>query len=322
MSSIATYLGPLGNASGPCTILGIEGYAIDTSGLFGRLKPKSRGLDQYDFFVVKGYPGFRTQTLSTDHKIDVGVKRVDLEFSLKDGAVARDVVPGKEEDVSKKEVECEYGITLSAKGEVDFKPFTGTIGPEGKWHKVVKYVEKSVNSYCVAVGALTPSPSWTFQPRTGENHLQEEKQVLLTVQAPKGKKLGGSLKMVSRNLVLLDENHKELSRMQSFVAKIRRLIQDDKYYKPIKFSFEDRPENRAKLGIEVARVVDGNKRYLFWSESQLREATRLMEEHLDSSEMVLPPPSTPGGSGQIRLEEGTAQLIDKELSRAKSRGLI
>lgn len=241
MPRAVEYLGPLGSSAGHCMTLGIHAYKIDPTLLAKRANVATGTLTKYDYYLIKGSPGFKTEVLSRDHKIDLGARRAELRFSL-DHGIAVDRFPEKEEERHEKEVEYNYSVTVSAKGEVEFKPvIKGSVGPEAKWCKVTKFKTSTINTYCYSIGKLTATPGWVFEPREGENHLEAEKELGLTVQIPKVRGRSsypsGCLKMFCHSLVLLDENHKQLSLPQKIVARIKGLVLRDRYYKGVEFNF-------------------------------------------------------------------------------------
>jgi hypothetical protein len=252
-SEIADYHFPLGDSSTHCMTLGVVAYPLDIRPLLTRARNRK-------YYLVHAAPSFETEDLLGDYKIDLGVKRAELNFSFKSGIIGKDRFPNREEEKLDKEMEYEYGVTVSAKGELEFKPFVGSIGPEAKWRRLKRFTISSINTYCYSVGMLTAKPGWIFQPRMGENHLEGEKEVMLIIEVPKGKTLSGQAKMFGRDLVLLDENHRELSWRMKFVTKIKRLILKDEHYKPIMINLKKRRYREVAMGVEAASRAEDKAR--------------------------------------------------------------
>jgi len=306
MGRVIEYLGPLGDSATHCMTVGIEAYKIDADELAKRLKVASKSVARYEYYLIKASPGFKTEDLSRDHRIDLGAKRAELDFFLKFG-IAKDRFPEKEEEREEKEVECEYGVTVSAKGEVEFKPFKGSIGPEARWRKVTKFKISTINTYCYGVGRLTATPGWIFEPRAGENHLEADKEVGLTVEVPKGRRLSGRLKMFCRDIVLLDGNHKGLSWRKKFVARIKGLVMQDKYYKPIKFEFPMHYKYHKPIEFVLpTQYAAARPRGYFPSSGE--PAARYGKLY---QRKVVP-----------RLSNRTLEIVEKELSHARAKGLL
>src|SRR6266851_9897102 len=217
----------MGEGAAHCLAVGVEAYKIDVAEI-------SKGFAEYDLYFLKASPSFRTESLSRKDKIDFGVKRAELRFNLKDG-IAKELFPEKEEETQEKQVKYECGVSISGKGEVEFGPFKGSIVPEAKWHKITELTITTINTFCYNTGRLTKTPTWVFQPRSGENHLEAGREVGLAVQVPKGGNLQGSVKMSSRDIVLLDKNHKVPSWPKWLLNRLRGFIVHDKYYTPIEF---------------------------------------------------------------------------------------
>lgn len=329
MSETTRYLGSLGQSMAPCMAVGILGYAVDSASLVGQLGAPSESLEKYNYYVIKAAPSFKTELLSHEHKIFFGVKRVDLSFSLRADAIAIDRFPIKEEETLKKDVEYEYGVTVSAKGEVEFKPFKASLGPEAKWNKVTKFTVSTINTYCYATGRLTASPGWVFEPRAGETHLKAEREVLLTVQVPKRNKLAGRVSMLCQNLVLLDENNRQLSPYKKFVVAIKKLIRKDQYSKPIEFDFPLPERKKIRLpgrfikcpSCKTTVVAHGAVTFCTSCGSSLSEAAphEIAEYPIGRVDM---PNMARRLMPEFRLSNRTVQLIDKELARAGAKGLL
>lgn len=210
-------------------------------------------LEQFDYYLIRVIPSFKTERISRAHKIDLGAKTADLEFLLGDGGIAKDIFPVQEEQEFSKHVKCEYGATVKPKGEVQFGLLKGSVEGEAKWHRITNFVVSTINTYCYSSGTLTPAPSWVFQTRQGENYLSAQRELGLILQVPKGKRVLRSLKMFCGDIVLLDANHRELSGLKKFVTRIIKRIKSNPYYKPLTINF---PAAKASFSSQYHETIN------------------------------------------------------------------
>ena len=251
--------------------------------------------------------------------------------------------------MSKRQTSVDYGVTVSGKGEVALQPILkGEVSANAGWHKVTKFESSTINTNCYSTGKLTPNPNWIFQVREGENHLEAEKNILLTVELPKTHVLSGKVTMFSRDIVLLDKEHKVLSLRKRLWARIRGLILSDSEYRPIELRFRTPPseiDSLSKAMLQTEPVESEDQDEVGHPESS--RSTHGDYGPSDSAAQYPPPvgdlaigvdvgPQTRGGTEvrrgaeeprntirkSVSLFPKTIRLIEQELQKAKVKGLI
>ena len=225
----------LGSDEGNCLSLGMEGSIINAEEFLNSLNLN------YNYYLVKGNVSFRTEDENPLSRIDIGLKRAELDIELKNGIV-KGCFPSKEEEILEEDIEYDYGVSLSADGNVDFLPLKTGIKSELDYKKLIKTKSRTINTYCYSSGGLTPSPKWIFELRKGETHLEAAREILFVVELPRDQIFSGEAKLFQRDIILLNSDHKELSGLESMVEKARRLCNNIKglilkEIKPARISF-------------------------------------------------------------------------------------